>query len=115
MLNQSKHLLLGLWAPPNVMSFRWEAKVGYPNNVIDFSFFQVRLIGGAGDERYALDRWSRNVGLPALQRLVAAERLGGQEVRQVSYRDSQARFRIVASPKRSFGYLYICATPYDPS
>lgn len=112
MLNQSREIY-GLNIAKSVRLW-WGAKALYHNFGIELIPKKVQIVGATLEEQESISRWVDSVGLPAIAQLVVDERLEDKEERSVSYRDPRARFLIFANPRQTYGYLYICATPYDP-
>lgn len=115
MLNQSKQAF-GL-IPAEKVRLWWGAKASYNsyNYYIELLSRRTQTTGGTNVEQTSINSWVENVGLPALRKLVAAERLRDDEERIVTYRDATSRYFISAGPKGTHGYLYICAAPYNPN
>lgn len=93
----------------------WGAKARYYNYSFHLPTKKMQVVGGSISEQQAISQWVDAVGLPELRKLVEVEKLGDAEERVIIHRDIKARFIIFANPKESYGYLYICAIPYDPN
>lgn len=99
--------MFGLKPNPNVKCW-WGARAIYQDCHIDILWDRQQMTGGTEEERKELSKWIDAVGLPELRKAVKMDHLSGGDdflvVPEVS-----GNYFIMANPRKSFGYLYICA------
>jgi hypothetical protein len=87
----------------------WGARAIYHEDSASFDLLHDRqdCSDGTDEERAALVAWLDTHGLPALRAAVARERpsAAGREIIEIR----QDGFVLRASPRRSYGYLYVGA------
>ena len=98
--------------PPADATMAWGAraiyKPGEGRYSIDLLWDRQSMEGGTASERKALSHWINTKGLKAM-RLLAPRNLGADSGESVHWTDG--KYMIEASPRESYGYLYIVAYP----
>lgn len=117
--------------PPASATFAWGARAIYslrnhdekffangkrrktPKSVtvasIDLPYDRHEMVGGTDAERKALAKWLDTVGLKALNKCCRDAYLTGDSEDDVEFFDDKRGYAIKASPRASYGYLYIVA------
>jgi len=109
-MNQQAPSWWGL-LPPATCTLAWGARAIFsPPAGIDL-LPDRQSVRGEGRERDALLRWVNRVGLKKLRQALNRDVLGIDSNRTIGLVDSEGGYRIEASPRVSFGYLYLLAYP----
>jgi hypothetical protein len=93
----------------------WGARAIYHQDAASFDLLPDRqsCTGGTDESRAQLVQWLIAHGIPALRKLLAREKLPSNSQETVEIRDHG--FVLRASPRRSYGHLYVGAWPIPPS
>jgi len=96
----------GLPAPEGV-PLSWGARAIFRDGGVDCLWDRQGVYGGTDEERKALCEWINNKGMPMMRHL-AKSLSASDNVEEIVEGDG---YRMKANPRRSYGYLYLCAYP----
>lgn len=98
----------GLSAPEGVKA-SWGARAIYKAPTSIDLLWDRQSMDGPEEDQEKLSVWINKKGLKGLKVLLKKNYLGGDEMREVEFRDGG--YVIRANPRASYGYLYIGAWP----
>ena len=93
-------------APEGVRA-SWEARANYKAGYIDLVHDRQSWTGKRTKARKALAAWINGVGLAGIREVCRETYLPGDSAKTVTF--SEGGFVLKASPRQSYGYLYLVA------